>query len=447
MLRSVLTRAIAGVVLAAGLLTACSGGSTPAPSGSGASPSHNHSASVSGSGGTGSVGSASEAMTGLMPSPSSPVDVAVDLEELLGEHGILAADMMRSRIRGDADLAQVANSALTENTSALASLLKPVLGAPATQQFGQLWSAHVQALFNYARGLASSDAGVQATARKQLTGYETGLAGLFASHSAGRVSSAAALGLVQMHINHLLDGADAYAAKNYSAAASLYRESYEHTYDMGSTLVHGLLPASVVQTLDTPSVVLRSSLTKLMCEHVALVIAGMRAAVGDPRDFSAIGTAVNANTQALTSAIDSLFGGAAAQGFQSRWADHVDALIAYTSATVKQDTAAQQTQRVALRAFEQSMATFLNTATQNRIGQRALAQALGMHDRMLLAEIDAYATKNYDQAHELSNQTYRDMYSMAAQLSSAIGATLAGKLPKGGSQTGGGGMASVIGSR
>jgi len=70
-----------------------------------------------------------------------------------------------------------------------------------------------------------------------------------------------------------------------------------------------------------------------------------------------------------------------------------------------------------------------------------------MHDRMLLAEIDAYATRNYDQAHKLSDQTYRDMYSMAAQLSSAIGATLAGKLPKGGSQTGGGGMASVIANR
>ena len=101
--RSVLTRAIAGVVLAAGLLAACSGGSTPAPSGSGASPSHNHSASVSGSGGTGSVGSASEAMTGLMnpaiaeQARQRSAELRGLLDEVTREHGINRA-LMRQEL-------------------------------------------------------------------------------------------------------------------------------------------------------------------------------------------------------------------------------------------------------------------------------------------------------------------------------------------------------------
>jgi hypothetical protein len=39
------------------------------------------------------------------------------------------------------------------------------------------------------------------------------------------------------------------------------------------------------------------------------------------------------------------------------------------------------------------------------------------------------------------------MFDLAAQLSNAIGATLGAKLPKGGSQTGGGGMAPVVSRR
>jgi hypothetical protein len=39
------------------------------------------------------------------------------------------------------------------------------------------------------------------------------------------------------------------------------------------------------------------------------------------------------------------------------------------------------------------------------------------------------------------------MFDLSAQLSHAIGVTLGKNLPKGGSQTGGGGMASVVGRR
>ena len=66
---------------------------------------------------------------------------------------------------------------------------------------------------------------------------------------------------------------------------------------------------------------------------------------------------------------------------------------------------------------------------------------LGMHDRVLLAEIDAYAAKNFQSAQDLSQQTYAEMFTVAKQLSAAIGATLGPRLPRGGSQTGGGGSA------
>jgi hypothetical protein len=300
--------------------------------------------------------------------------------------------MMRARIRQDADLAPVANAAVGQYTKYMGTLLEPVLGADNTSKFATLWSEHVQMLFNYSRGLATGNEKLTKDSRRQLVEYETRLAEFFVVGSDGRLPRDAAAAGIKDHIDHLLAGADAYAAKDYSKSAELYRESYSHTFDIGGTLAHVLLPASVGKQLDTPEGQLRTSLTKVLGEHVALVVATMRSAVGDRKDFTAMGNAVNGNTVDLTKAIDSLFGAEAAKGFQTRWADHVDELMAYTSATVDGDEQAQEKARVSLRHFESSFAMFLNTATENRLGQKALAQAFVMHDRMLLAEIDAYAT-------------------------------------------------------
>ena len=374
----------------------------------------------------------------------SAANAGLRLEALLGQHSILASDMMRARVRSDADLAQSANAALGQNTSAMGDLLEPVIGKSVRKQFDEMWGEHIQALFNYSRGLATHDNALREDERKELVEYEGDLAAFFSTQSHGRLSRATALAAVRMHVDHLLQGADAYAAKDYVSAARLYRLSYSHSFDLGATLAHALLPAGVAKTLDSPPLQLRSALTKLLGEHAALVIAAMRSAVGDRDDFRAMGSAVNANTVDLAAAMDSLFGSSTAQGFQTRWADHVDQLMAYTSATVAGDAASQERARGTLRSFEQSFASFLNTATQNRLGQPALAQTLVMHDRMLLAEIDAYAAKSFQQAQDLSYQTYEEMFTVSGQLATAIGATLAGRLPRGGSQTGGGAMAHVL---
>lgn len=389
------------------------------------------------------MGSTSGA-AGTTAASDPAVEGAIRLESLLGQHAVLVADMMRARIRSDADLAEQADSAVGDNTKALGAVLKPVVGDDAAAQFAELWSAHVQMLFDYSRGLSTNDKGLQRTSRNKLTAYETRLAEFFVAGSKGRLPRKAAIAAVKEHIDHLLEGADAYADKRYGASAELYRTSYAHTFMLGSTLAHVLMPESVGKKLDSPQVQLRASLTQVLGEHVALVIAAMRSAAGDPKDFTAMGRAVNGNTLDLTKAIDGLFGAKAAAGFQSQWADHVDELMQYTSSTVKGDAKSQQAARVKLRSFETDFSTFLNAATQNRLGQKALAQAFVGHDRMLLAEIDAYAAKDYPQAHELADQTYNEMYTVAGQLASAIGATLAGDLPKGGSQTGGGGTAQHV---
>jgi hypothetical protein len=251
-----------------------------------------------------------------------------------------------------------------------------------------------------------------------------------------------------MHVDQLLAQADAYAKGDYAAAAEAYQHGYEHTYALGGTLATALLPAKAVTALATPGWQLRVNLTQALGEHVSLVVAAMRAASGPASgDFRALGDALNRNTQGLSTAVGTLYGTPAAARFQSLWADHVDALMTVTSAAARGDTAKEDEGRKGLTAFEPALATFLNTATQSRIGADALARAFAMHDQMLVQEVEAFQAKDYAKAHDLGYSAYDEMFDLAAQLSHAIELTLVTKLPRGGSQTGGGGMAGVVGRR
>ena len=56
-------------------------------------------------------------------------------------------------------------------------------------------------------------------------------------------------------------------------------------------------------------------------------------------------------------------------------------------------------------------------------------------------QIDAYARGDFKTAYSVTYEGYQHMFAVAETLSVAIGPTIAARLPKGGVQTGGGGMA------
>jgi len=399
------------------------------------------------------------AVTAQAPASAAPATAAaaagdegaaagVRLEALLAQHTVLAADMMRARIRRDPDFAQAAEDALTRNSQALGTLVGSRFGADAAATFSQWWTAHVTHLFEYADARQSGDAAALQRAREQLKDAESKLGSFFAGASKGRLKTSDATAGMRMHVDGLLEQADAYAKGDDAAAATAYQHDFQHTYALGGTLASALLPKKDAAALATPSWQLRSNLTEALSEHVALVIAAMRAASGsNTKDFQGLGQALNHNTEALAGDIGTLFGAPAGEQFQSLWADHVEGLMTVTSAAAKGDTAQQEKGQKALRAFEPALATFLNGATQSRIGAEALARAIAMHDQMLLEEVQAFQAKDYVKAHDLGYSAYDEMFDLAGQLSHAIELTLGSKLPRKGSQTGGGGMAGVVGGR
>jgi hypothetical protein len=371
----------------------------------------------------------------------SPADVALQLEALLGQHSVLVADMMRSRIRNDADFAQAASTAVTRNTDDLTAVVKAMFGDQAATAFRGTWTDHVTAFFNYARSLASGDTAARDDARAQLVTFESGLGDFFSAASQGRLPAGAAKTALTAHVDHLLRQADAYAAHDYGRAADDYRTAYSHAFTIGQRLASTLLPPDQAAPLGQPSWRLRSELDRLLGEHIALAVATLRAGATESPDFPAAAANLDKNTDDLTAAMGTLFGPPAGQQFMALWADHIDALVGYTTAVAGHDDAGRQAAADKLRGFEGKLAAFLDTATAGRIPSAELASAFLHHDEMLTQQVDAMANKDYAKAHELAYSAYQDMFGLAKQLSEAFGETVAARLPQGGAETGVGGTA------
>jgi hypothetical protein len=296
-------------------------------------------------------------------------------------------------------------------------------------------------LFNYSKSLVDNDTTTRDQTRTSLVTFENDLAEFFSAASAGRLDDAFARSAVTTHVEHLLDQADAYAARDYTRANADYRAGYSHTFALGHALASTLLPPDQAAVLNEPQWRLRSELGRQLGEHVALTVGTLRAGATNSPDFTEASSALNANTADLSASIGSLFGQEAGNQFMALWADHVDQLVAYTAGVAAGDEDRRNAARTALRDGEQRLATFLDTAAGSRLGSASLAQALGTYDDTLVDQVDAFVAKDYPRANDLSYRAYQDMFGMARQLSDAFGATVAARLPEGGPQTGAGGTA------
>jgi hypothetical protein len=375
-------------------------------------------------------------------------DLRAKLEQLLGQHAILTVRLTRARLRGDGDLAQVADAALGENTGDLGELIGTVYGGEAAEEFEQLWFGHVTYLFDYSRGVADKDEAVKSQARRQLDDYTTNLSQFLEAATKKAAPAPVVAAELRMHVDQLLQQVDAYASEDYERAFALERESYAHMFPLGKALAAGIVKGegtALPADFDSPARQLQSRLGLLLGEHAELAVDAMRSGISNSADFPAAGAALDDNTRELTAMIESVFGGASAGSFQALWADHIDAFVTYTQALAADDPPLEDTATERLEGFNANFATFLSTSTQGRLGAPALADAFVMHEDLLLRQINAYAERDYSTAYQLSFDAYQHMFALAAQAATAIGDTVTAQSPTGGPQTGEGGMAATNG--
>jgi hypothetical protein len=379
--------------------------------------------------------------------PPAPAALRGQLEQLLGDHVILALRFMRAKVDQSPAFVQAANAALVDNTADLTEVVGSVYGPEGGSEFQRLWVDHVQSMFLYTDAVVDGDQAARQDARTRLDSYRQAFGAFVEGATQGQLPADAVAETLRVHIDQMLGHIDAYVAGDYAGAYRLQREAYAHMFPTGSTLAGAFaehLPGEFPVPVDTAPDQLRSALGMLLGEHVALAIDAMRAGVDGRPDFTDSAGALNANTADLTAAIETLFGPEGAARFNSFWADHIDLFVDYTVALAGDDQAGRDTARAGLVEYQDGFGALLSELTGGRLPAEALSQEMQLHDDQLLQQIDAYADEDYNRASELSFGAYQHMFSTAANLAEAIEANLGGTLPTGGAQTGGGGTAREV---
>ncbi len=369
------------------------------------------------------------------------VQLRSSLQQLLGAHVLLANEYVRATLRGQDDQAAAAKGEVDRNQQALVDAVTSQAGAAAGQAFAAAWKNHVDILGQYATALQAQDTAGQAAARASYAGAEGRLADVFSTLVGGTVSRPALTAAAVTHGNHLLDQADAFARSDFDRAYTIQREAFGHMISAADVLTRGVAKSKNLPTaeLDAPRRTLQTALSRLFSEHMGLMVQTTRAAHDDAPDFAAAGKALNANTTELGGAIATLYGQPASQQFLALWAQHIEGLILY--ATSPDDQAAQERARAAQVDYAPKLARFLATAVSQRLPAIELAGALTLHDDQLLGQMDAYDEGDHVQAQRVYQEGYVHMFELSQELATAIGNTVAAKLPQGGAATGAGGLA------
>jgi hypothetical protein len=375
---------------------------------------------------------------------ASPREVRARFEQLLGQHALLAVRQMRSVVAPTLELQQPAEAALQTNTDALSRLVATAYGATQAGRFTPLWQRHLVDLSSYAKGVGGHDTSATQAARTALLADANAYGSWLAGASKGRVTAGDAAAAVRMHVQELMEQADAYGAKDYAKAYRIEREAYEHMFSAGAGLAKASVTPEVAVGFDTPPERLRSAFAMLLGEHMELIVDAQRATFVGAPEFNAAAAQVNANTATLAKALGGIVGPKKAAEFQSAWANHVDGLMAYTSAAANKDEAAKAAAKQNLDGFADRLALYFSDIVKNVLATDPLTQAITAHDQHLIDHADAYEAKDYARAQQMELDGYQQMLDLANTLVGAIQKTVRPQLPRGGSKTGGGGMATHL---
>jgi hypothetical protein len=372
---------------------------------------------------------------------ASPTKRRAQFEELLGQHALLAMRLTRSQLAKTADFEQVAEASLQHNSDALGQLVETAYDDTQRDRFQQLWQGYVSGLSAYASAAASQDASAKQQARADLMASCDDYGSWLATASNGQVQPDDATRAARTRVKGLMGQIDAYAARDYGQAYKLERDTYQATFTAGATLTRASVTAKAAAKLDTPPEQLRSAFAMLLGEHLELIIDAQRATFATAPEFKAAAAQVNANTATLTKAMAGIVGPTKAAEFQAAWANHVEGLLAYSTAVAGKDEAAKETAAQNLSGFGARLALYFSDIVNNELPVEALTDVLGVHDKHLIDQVNAYAADDYAKAENLQLEGYQQMLGVANTLVGAIQHTVKSGLPVGGSQTGGGGTA------
>jgi hypothetical protein len=167
---------------------------------------------------------------------TSAADLRVTLDNLLGEHAVLAMNATNAGVSGSKSFPAAAKT-LDRNSVALSKAIASLYGPKAGNTFlnGKfMWRDHIRFFVDYTVAVAKKDKAGQAKAVANLKTYTVRF-GDFLAGAVGLPKPAVRNDLLG-HVIELKSQLDAYAAGKYARAATLYHEAYNHMFMTGDLL-------------------------------------------------------------------------------------------------------------------------------------------------------------------------------------------------------------------
>ncbi|WP_234969838.1 hypothetical protein [Alicyclobacillus vulcanalis] len=377
-------------------------------------------------GGTSSVAMAGTTsnMWPVKPTPATSnaaINLRVSLDNLLGQHAVLAIEAMEAGYDNAPDYSAWVN-VLNQNTDALSNAIASVYGASAGAQFKSLWQSHIQDFVNYVVATVKDDPNGQQAALNALQAYEKSFAQFLASANPYLNEATVQAGL-QEHVQELLTAFTDYVNKDYTDMAQELVKAYNHMFMVGDALAGAIVkqfPQKFgMASPNTPAANLVVALDQLLALHADLANLAMEAGYSGAGDFQALAGVLNQNTTDLSNTYASVYGQQAGSEFEKFWAGHIQDFVNYVVATAKNDSSGQQAALQALEQYKVGFSEFLNSEDPY-VNVQQQENGLETHIEELLATFNDYVKQDYtDSANEFV-MSYNHMFMAGAGLATSI---------------------------
>jgi len=169
---------------------------------------------------------------------------------------------------------------------------------------------------------------------------------------------------------------------------------------------------------DTKAATLRVNLNNALSEHIELAAPALRATFDGSPDGEGVTKALDQNSVAIATAVDSVYPGTK-DDFLALWRKHIGFFVDYTVAAKAGDKAGMDEARANLDGYTDEASTFFSEANPN-LPKDAVQAGLKTHLNQVIAIVDAYGAKDYEESYSLQRKADMHVQMFADTLSGAI---------------------------
>jgi hypothetical protein len=170
---------------------------------------------------------------------TAPENLRSAFAMLLGEHMELVMDAQRATFAGSPEF-DAAAAQVNANTATLTKAMSGIVGPKKAAEFQVAWANHVEGLMAYTAAVAGKDETAKTVAKENLDGFAERLALYFSDVVRNVLATDPLTDAITAHDAHLINQADAFAAKDYARAQQVQEEGYTQMVGVANVLVDAI---------------------------------------------------------------------------------------------------------------------------------------------------------------------------------------------------------------